>query len=95
MIKDGKLQFVKSMKEINSENFKIITLVGRNYKKLKLPIKDIVIKKHEKNNITFIYKGNINDLLKLLIEVELENVLIEDPTLDEIFLSYYRGEKNA
>lgn len=39
----------------------------------------------------FIYKGALNDLYKELQGHDIEDILIEDPPLDEIFLHYYQA----
>ena len=40
----------------------------------------------------FIYKGDINSILKKINEIELRNILIEEPDLEEIFMHYYAKE---
>jgi len=40
--------------------------------------------------VTFIYRGAVNRLLTALAAMELTNVTIEEPDLEEIFLHYYR-----
>lgn len=38
----------------------------------------------------YIYKGDLNELYQELMGKNLEDVLIEDPSLDEIFMHYYQ-----
>lgn len=42
----------------------------------------------------FIFKGDINDLVKDLGTKNLEDLIIEEPSLDEIFMHYYENEAN-
>lgn len=42
----------------------------------------------------FIFKGNINDLVKDLGVKDLEDLIIEEPSLDEIFMHYYENGAN-
>lgn len=42
--------------------------------------------------IEFIYKGNINQLISLLAKYNLDKLLIEEVKLEEAFLNYYEGE---
>ncbi len=44
------------------------------------------------NGGAFIFKGNIQDLLKKLAELPMTNVNITEPDLEEIFLHYYSKE---
>jgi ABC-2 type transport system ATP-binding protein len=41
----------------------------------------------------FIFKGNINAILKKLTDIELRNASIEEPDLEEIFMHYYVKEE--
>ena len=80
---------------------KISTLRENNHKKFKLETKapltnltiDGVTNFEVKDNITsFLYSGNINLILKKLSEFELENLWIDEPDLEEIFMHYYEKE---
>ena len=39
----------------------------------------------------FLYKGNLSELYKELEGHNIEDILIEEPSLDEIFMHYYKG----
>ncbi|MED3561059.1 ABC transporter ATP-binding protein [Bacillus xiapuensis] len=91
IIKEGRLVKVE----------KISTLRENNHKKFKLQTKtpitnltiDGVTNLEVKENITsFLYSGNINLILKKLSEFELENLWIDEPDLEEIFMHYYEKE---
>jgi ABC-2 type transport system ATP-binding protein len=42
------------------------------------------------NVISFLYSGNINELVNLFSGKKLNNLMIEEPSLDEIFMHYYQ-----
>jgi ABC-2 type transport system ATP-binding protein len=42
------------------------------------------------NVISFMYSGNINELVNLFPGKKLNNLMIEEPSLDEIFMHYYQ-----
>ena len=42
------------------------------------------------NVLSFLYSGNINDLVHYLSEKKINNLIIEEPSLDEIFMHYYQ-----
>jgi ABC-2 type transport system ATP-binding protein len=90
IIKDGSLVKIESMDKITKTDFSIVTIVSDEYKLLKLKMKDIVIKDRQKDKIKFIYKGNINDLLTLLTTITIKDLLIEEATLEEVFMHYYK-----
>ncbi len=75
-----------------------------NYKKFKVELKADtgegffnlkgVNQLEVKGNIaSFLFKGNINLVLKRLAETEIANIWIEEMDLEEIFLHYYEKEE--
>lgn len=89
-LKSGKLIKVMDVKEILKDEFNTVTVIGTEFKKMKLPIKDIVIKKQTKNSIKFIYKGDINNLIKIVSGVKIDNLIIEEPSVEDLFMNYYK-----
>ncbi len=97
----SKVAFIKEGKIIKQE--KISTLQENSYKKFFLegrnPIPKELIQMDGVNNIelkgntvNFIFKGNINHILSKVSTVELRNISIEEPDLEEIFMHYYAKE---
>lgn len=80
----------------------VSTLIDHTYKRIRLRSKHPLRETDFKNltaindfstqgeDISFLYQGDINALLKKLAATKLENVLIEEPDLEEIFLHYYK-----
>lgn len=92
IIKDGSIVAIEEMATLANNNFVTVTITGKNSKRIKLPVKDMYIKKVDKNSIKFMYYGNINELVRVISEVEIEGLSIEEPTLEDIFMHYYKGE---
>ncbi|WML55377.1 ABC transporter ATP-binding protein [Neobacillus sp. PS3-12] len=93
IIKEGQLVTVEKISTLQENNYKKIkietkTKLGLDYFNLeginKLEVKD--------NVITFLFRGNINDILKKITEIEITNLWIEEPDLEEIFMHYYEVE---
>lgn len=91
VIKDGKIIDILDLSSIDRN-------IG---KKIILKSKDIDIKEIEKissklevkeEEIEFIYKGDINELILMLSKVNVEKLLIEDIKLEESFFHYYEDE---
>lgn len=49
-----------------------------------------LVKQSLGNTNIYNYRGNVNDLLQVLARYSLDNISIEEPSLDEIFLQYYQ-----
>ncbi|MCK6255586.1 ABC transporter ATP-binding protein [Fictibacillus sp. KIGAM418] len=96
IIKEGKLITVE----------KISTLQENNHKKIRIETKHpvdagwfavdgVTNMQSEDNKISFLYSGNINLIMKKLAEIELSNVWVDEPDLEEIFLHYYEKEDGS
>jgi ABC-2 type transport system ATP-binding protein len=83
---------------------KISTLKENNYKKIKVETSEPADKSDflaipgvsnvevKENTVSFIFRGNINQVVGKLAQMELANLWIEEPDLEEIFLHYYEKE---
>lgn len=92
-IKEGKIIKLEKMSTLQENSYKKISLEGKSPISRELLNLDGATKLEVKGNTAnFIFKGNINSVLKKLTEIELRNVLIEEPDLEEIFLHYYAKE---
>lgn len=93
IIKEGRIVTVE----------KISTLQENNYKKFKLETKAPLDPKYfnisgvnnleiKETTTSFLFRGNINAIMKKLSDIELVNLWIEEPDLEEIFMHYYEKE---
>lgn len=93
-IKDGRIIKVEKMSTLQESSYKRISFEARNAvtsDDLNLSgVSDLVIKG---KNTNFIYKGNINQVLQRLSQIELRNISITEPDLEEIFMNYYAKEE--
>lgn len=89
-IKNGHLMKIIDIDNLLNNSYHSATIISPEFKKLKLPIKDMIIKNQTDNSINFIYKGNINDLVKIISQINLENLIIEEPRIEDVFMDYYK-----
>lgn len=98
----NRVAIIKEGKIIKLE--KISTLTENNYKKFKIEmessidmdyfkIKGVKELKIDGNIVTFLFKGNINRVMKKFADIEISNIWIEEPDLEEIFMHYYEKEE--
>jgi ABC-2 type transport system ATP-binding protein len=93
IIKEGKLiklEKISTLKEDNHKKFKIETTstIDKDY----FNIEGVSSLEVNDNTINFIFRGNINLIMKKLSAVQLLNLWIEEPDLEEIFMHYYKKE---
>jgi ABC-2 type transport system ATP-binding protein len=79
----------------------IETLRKKQLKKVRIEFEEPVNKEHfnirgieskissHGNNLSFMYSGDVNDLVGILASRKILNLIIEEPSLEEIFLHYY------
>lgn len=92
IIKNGSLIEVDTVKNLSKNNFNIITIISDDIKKVNLPLKEMHIKNMTEKELCFIYKGDINKIIKLISSIKIDKLLIEEPTIDEIFMHYYKED---
>lgn len=97
----SRVGIIKEGRMIKIEN--INDMINTTYKKVKIIFKDSIPEEihalegisgkliHD-NEISFLFKGDINSLFQLLSRFSLVNAIIEEPDLEEIFLHYYNRE---
>lgn len=97
----SRVAIIKEGKIIQLE--KISVLQENKYKKFKIEIASDISKDYfndsgvskleiKDDTVSFIFKGNINTILKKISSIEISNLWIEEPDLEEIFMHYYAKE---
>ena len=92
IIREGKIMTVEEISSLRKKQLKRIR-VGFSGERPDWKVEMAGIESMEKENnreYQFLFSGNINELLHALSGDQLENLIIEEPSLDEIFLHYYR-----
>ncbi len=93
LIKEGKIIRMEKMSDLQENSYKRISIESRsdlsNGTFHIAGVSDLLIKN---NSANFIYKGSINAIMKRIAELDLINVSITEPDLEEIFLHYYAKE---
>lgn len=97
----NRVAFIKEGKILKLE--KMSTLQENSYKRISITAKAMITKETfntsgvsdfeiKGNTANFIFKGNINAIMKKITEIELRNISIYEPDLEEIFMHYYAKE---
>lgn len=91
ILREGKLIGLQSMKELRENGYKRISVstkeaIARDF----FALPGVVDLKQEHRSASFIFNGNAMTIMNKLCQLELEDILIEEPSLEEIFLHYYK-----
>ena len=89
IIKEGSLLKVESIKELQSKNLTNVTIISTEIEKITKELK-IEVETLDEKTIKFKNTLDSNNLIKILSKFEIEKQLIEEPTLEDIFLHYYK-----
>jgi ABC-2 type transport system ATP-binding protein len=93
IIKEGSIIKLEKMSDLTENNYKKIrfeTSAPQNETSFDIP--GVSNLDRTERTVSFLFKGNVNVIMKKLAEIELQNIWIEEPNLEEIFMHYYAKE---
>jgi ABC-2 type transport system ATP-binding protein len=91
IIKDGKIirvDKISTLAENTHKRFRLETAVKVDKSRF-IGIKGISELVITDNSVSFLFRGHINDITKIIASLNLTNMLVEEPDLEEIFMHYY------
>ena len=88
-IKNGKIIKEDLIDNIKKNNYTYLTIESRDINEIKKEL-NLKIKEEYSNSIKFINNMNINDLIKKLSKYQIDKMLIEEVSLEDMFTNYYR-----
>ncbi|KAB7707245.1 ATP-binding cassette domain-containing protein [Bacillus aerolatus] len=91
IIKEGKLVRVETIENLTKNKVKNITLTFEKAEPLYVELEGVIKQEVNANEIKLLYSGEIQELLSKLNGLPLHDLLIEEPTLEEIFMHYYES----
>jgi ABC-2 type transport system ATP-binding protein len=94
IIKEGKIitvEKISTLQENNYKKFKLETLSNPNKDYFNIPgVNNLEIKG---KTVDFMFKGNLNTVMQKISGIEIANIWIDEPDLEEIFMHYYTKEE--
>ncbi len=91
IIREGRILVTDSVADLGNTGVKRVSLRGAKDMPSLTGVKDI---KKENDNISFLYGGKAQALIKALSQASFEDISITDPDLDEVFMHYYAKEES-
>lgn len=95
IIKEGKLIKIERIEDLRKNQFKNVSILLENNQEIDLSIEGVVKYEKTPHGVKLLYSGNSQKLLKELSKIPLEDVLIEEPSLEEIFMHYYEKDSDS
>ena len=92
IIKEGKIIEVRNIADFAHKKVKRVTVKLDENIQEQLTAIGAEKLESDKNSVTFNYNGDINKLLSVITKYKLEDLVIEEKKLSEVFMSYYEME---
>ena len=89
IIKDSHLVKIEDVDSLNNNRLTFIRITSEDNEKIKEAL-NLETYELGKNTIRFKYDKDVNSLLSVLTNFNIDRILIEEPTIEEIFMHYYR-----
>lgn len=93
IIKEGKIISLEKISNLRENSYKKIKIetpvnISNDY----FDIEGVSNLEVKSNTISFLFKGNINAIMRKIADIKISDVMIEEPSLEEIFMHYYKKE---
>jgi len=88
IIKEGQLVAIETIEEMQKKNLTFVTIKSKDISKIIADLK-LEIKANEENTIRFKNDIPLNQLIKVISNYKIDKLLMEEATLEDIFLHYY------
>lgn len=90
IIREGQLIAIDSVENLAKTNARRVKIHGID----KVPVLDGLLDIREnKDNVSFLYNGNMPNLISVLNGMPITDMVIEEPSLEEIFMHFYDNTK--
>jgi ABC-2 type transport system ATP-binding protein len=89
IIKDGEIISIQDIKALKDDTYKKFTFKGENLNNGKFNIEGVTQLKESNDIVSFFFKGDVNSIVKIIKDLNLTDITVEEPTLEEIFMHYY------
>lgn len=89
IIKEGEIISIQNIAELKKESYKKVIIRGTKLNKDIANLEGVSNVEIKDKKISFMFNGDLNALVTSLSKVQIEDIIIDNPTLEEIFMHYY------
>lgn len=90
IIRDGQIIKVEEIENLRKKQLKYVRIIFReNANAEEFRINGITSLNRQASTLSFMFSGNINELLSSVAAYQPEDLTIQEPSLEEIFMHYY------
>lgn len=89
IIREGSIAEISDIRTLQQNNYKKVRVTAAGLTPASFDLPGVTNVQTENSTLNFFFKGDINAVLRKISGLQLEDVTIEEPTLEEIFMHYY------
>ena len=89
IIREGEIIKIEDMATLQEHNYKRIRVKASDLGEARFAVDGVTNLVLNNGELSFFYKGDINAIMRIISEREISDLIIEEPTLEEIFMHYY------
>jgi ABC-2 type transport system ATP-binding protein len=89
IIKEGSIINIQDIKTLQQDNYKKIRITADGLDMKAYQVEGVTNLQQENGAVHFFFKGDINVITRMISQKTVNDVTIEEPTLEEIFMHYY------
>jgi ABC-2 type transport system ATP-binding protein len=90
IIKEGSIINVQKISELRANSHKKISVIADDIPQGHFDVQGVKNLKQEGDTVEFMFMGNIKQILTKLSVLSINDLFIEEPDLEEIFMHYYK-----
>jgi ABC-2 type transport system ATP-binding protein len=89
IIREGSMVEISDIHSLQQNNYKKISITASGLTPAIFEIPGVTNVQTENGSVNFFFKGDINEVVKNVSSIHVDDITIEEPTLEEIFMHYY------
>jgi len=89
IIREGKIAEISDIRTLQQNNYKKVRITAEGLTPASFDLPGVTNVQTENGTVHFFFKGDINVVLNKISSIQVTDVTIEEPTLEEIFMHYY------
>jgi ABC-2 type transport system ATP-binding protein len=89
IIREGKIVEISNIRALQQNNYKKVRITAEGLNPASFDLPGVTNIQTENSTVHFFFKGDINVVLQKISGIQVSDVTIEEPTLEEIFMHYY------
>jgi ABC-2 type transport system ATP-binding protein len=94
IIREGRIAEISDIKTLQQNNYKKIRISAEGLDPQAFSLPGVTNLVKENGTLSFFFKGNINHVVQQVSTLQLSDIVIEEPTLEEIFMHYYEQDQS-